>query len=182
MASIYDTVLSWSAATTYNKYNIVLGSDNRYYYSIIDNNVGAGNNPTTLSNLGVDWDGYISLNGNLIPDFWWKPSYNAKIDNKPRIRYNQFGNGYQQRIPDGLNTSLVEFNLTFENRSELETVSILHFLRQRNGQESFIYNLPTIYSKSSNNLNTRFICPEWGSSYISYNNYTIDCKFIEVPI
>lgn len=180
MASIYDTVPAWSAATTYNKYSIVQGSDSRYYYSVIDSNTA--NNPITPANLGVSWDGYILLNGNLVPDFWWKSSYNAKIDNKPRIRYNQFGNGYQQRIPDGLNTNLVEFNLTFENRSELETVSILYFLRQRNGQESFIYNLPTIYSKSSTDLSTRFICPEWGSSYISYNNYTIDCKFIEVPI
>ena len=181
MASIYDTVPTWNSAVTYNKYDIVKGADNRFYYSIIDNNVGAGNNPTTTTNLGPRWDGYILLNGNLIPDFWWKPSYNAKIDNKPRVRYNQFGNGYQQRISDGLNTDLIEFTLIFENRNEKETVSILHFLKQRNGQESFVYNIPTIYSKSSNNLTSRFICPEWGSSYISYNNYNIDCKFIEVP-
>lgn len=180
MPSIYDSVLSWSAGTTYNKYSIVLGSDSRYYYSVIDSNIA--NNPITPANLGVSWDGYILLNGNLVPDFWWKSSYNARIDNKPRIRYNQFGNGYQQRIPDGLNTNLVEFNLVFENRTELETVSILHFLRQRNGQEGFVYNIPTIYSKSSDNLTTKFICPDWTSSYVSYNNYNIDCKFVEVPV
>ena len=76
----------------------------------------------------------------------------------------------------------IEFDLTFENRSEIETVSILHFLRQRNGQESFIYNVPTIFSKSTSNLTTRFVCSEWSPSYISYNNYTIDAKFTEVPI
>jgi phage-related protein len=179
MASIYDTVLTWNGATTYSKYNIVLGSNSKYYYSIVNSNLNE--NPITPSNLQVEWDGYILLNGNLIPNFFWKPSYNSKIENKPRIRYNQFGNGYQQRIPDGLNTSLVEFNVGFENRSELETVSILHFLQQRNGQESFIYNIPTIFSKSLNNLNTRFICPDWTSSYVSYNNYNIECKFVEVP-
>jgi phage-related protein len=181
MASIYDTFLTWSSATIYNKYNIVLGSDSRYYYSIIDSNTGAGNNPVTTSNLQVDWDGYILLNGNLIPNFWWKPSYNTKINAKPRIKINQFGNGYQQRIPDGLNTNLLEFELIFENRSEKESVSILHFFQQRNGQESFIYNLPTVYAKSTANLNTRFTCPEWSTNYTSYNNYTIYSKFLEVP-
>lgn len=179
MASIYDTVLSWNAATTYSRYDIVKGSDNRFYYSIINNNTA--NNPTSSATLGVSWDGYILLNGNLIPDFWWKPSYNAKIDNRPKVKINQFGNGYQQRINDGINNSLIEFSLNFENRNEKETVSILHFLNERNGQESFIYNVPTIYSKSTNSLNTRYVCPEWTSNYISYNNYSIGAKFIEVP-
>lgn len=180
MASIYDTVPIWSAATTYNKYSIVQGSDNRYYYSIIDNNVGAGNDPVTPSNLGVDWDGYILLNGSLVPDFWWKPSYDANIRNTPKIIINQFGNGYEQRANDGINNNLINFTLRFDNRNEQETVSILHFLAQRNGKESFVYNLPTIYAKNPLNLNTRFTCMNWESIYVSYNNYQISCEFREV--
>jgi phage-related protein len=178
MASIYDTVPTWDSGSTYNKYNIVLGSDGRYYYSSIDLNINQ--NPTDTNNLQIEWDGYIVLNGVLYPNFWWKASYNAKINNKPRVKINQFGNGYQQRITDGLNTSLIEFTLNFENRSEKETVSILHFLQQMNGKQSFIYNLPTIYSKSNLNLNTMFICPEWSANFISYNNYSIDALFLEV--
>jgi phage-related protein len=179
MASIYDSIPAWSAIAE-NKFDIA-SYQNRFFYAIRD--MTAGQNGTVpTSSLQTNWDGYILLNGNLLPNFWWKPSYNSRVENKPRIRYNQFGNGYQQRIPDGLNTSLVEFNIGFENRSELETVSILHFLQQRNGQESFIYNIPTIFSKSLNNLNTRFICPDWTSSYVSYNNYNIECKFVEVPV
>lgn len=180
MASIYDTIPSWNSGSTYNKYDIVLGSDSKYYYSLIDNN--SASNPTTPSSLQSTWDGYISLNGNLYPNFWWKPSYNAKINNKPRIKINQFGNGYQQRIIDGLNPNLLEFSLVFENRNEKETVSILHFLQERNGQQSFIYNLPTIYAKSNSNLDTRFICIDWSPNYISYNNYSIEAVFSEVPV
>ena len=181
MASIYDTIPSCSSAITYNKYDIVLGSDNKYYYSTIDSNVGIANNPTNTANLQIEWDGYIVLNSVLYANFWWKPSYNSKINNRPRVKINQFGNGYQQRISDGLNTSLIEFTLNFDNRSEKETVSILHFLQQMNGKQSFIYNLPTIYSKSSSNLNTMFICPEWAANFISYNNYSIEASFLEVP-
>ena len=50
MASIYDTVPNWTTSpTSFNKYAIVKGSDNRFYYSVIDSNVG--NNPITISNL-----------------------------------------------------------------------------------------------------------------------------------
>ena len=62
MASIYDTIPSWNSGGTYNKYDIVLGSDNRYYYSIIDSNTNK--NPTVLSNLQVDWDGDSKLGCN----------------------------------------------------------------------------------------------------------------------
>jgi phage-related protein len=179
MASIYDTVLAWSGSTIYSKYSIVLGSDSKYYYSIIDSN--SNQNPTSTTNLQVEWDGYILLNGNLTPNFWWKPSYNAKINLKPRIKINRFGNGYEQRVNDGINNNLIELSLKFDNRSEIEAVSILHFLNARNAQESFIYNLPTIYAKSSSNLSTEFVCPEWSPTYISYNNYSIEATFIEVP-
>ena len=180
MASIYDTVPTWASGSTYNKYDIVKGSDNKYYYSIIDSN--NNQNPITTANLQVQWDGYILLNGSLVPNFWWKPSYNAKVNNKPRLKINQFGNGYQQRLVDGLNSNLIELNLKFENINEKQTVSILHFLKEMAGQESFIYNIPTIYSKSSSALNTKFICPEWGASYTSYNNYLIEAVFTEVPL
>jgi phage-related protein len=182
MASIYDTVPTWSAASIYNKYSIVVGSDGKYYYSIIDSNTGAGNNPVTTSNLQVDWDGYILLNGNLIPNFFWKPSYDAIVKNSPKIIINQFGNGYEQRVNDGINNNLINFTLRFDNRNELETTSILHFLYQRNSTESFVYNLPTIYAKSLLNLNTRFTCLNWESIYVSYNNYQISCEFREVAV
>ena len=180
MASIYDTIQTWSSGPTFNKYAIVKGSDGRSYYSIINSN--NGNNPTTPANLQSRWDGYILLNGNLVPNFWWKPSYNARITNKPTIKKIKFGNGYEQRIIDGVNEKLKEISLVFENRSEKETVSILHFLDQRNAQESFIYNIPTIYLKSTASLSSRFVCPEWSSSYISYNNYSIEVKLEEVPV
>jgi phage-related protein len=180
MASIYDTVPTWSAGSTYNKYDIVKGTDSKYYYSSIDSNLNQ--NPTATVNLQIEWEGYIILNGNLIPNFWWKPSYDTKITNKPKVTKLKFGNGYEQRLINGVNEKLKEIDLIFQNRSEKETISILHFLNERNGQESFIYNIPTIYYKSSTILNTRFVCPEWSSTYISYNNYSIEMKLEEVPV
>lgn len=178
MASIYNTIPNWTTSpTSFNKYAIVKGSNNRFYYSVIDSNIG--NNPITISNLQSKWDGYISLNSVLYPNFWWKSSYGIDFLTNPRIKINQFGNGYQQRVQESINNNLKQINISFENRSELETVSILHFLQQRNSKESFVYNLPTIYSKPS--VKTMFTCPTWVVQPVSYNVYTIKAEFSEVP-
>jgi phage-related protein len=177
MASIYDAVSSWNGApTTYNKYDIVKGSDNKYYYSIIDSN--NNQNPTTVGNLQVKWDGYILLNSKLYPNFFWQPSYSSSIKNEPRIKRLKFGNGYEQRTSEAINFNLITLSLQFNLRTEKETISILHFLNQRSAKEAFIYNPPNILNRSS--LYTKFICPEWDFDYTSYNNYSIKCSFEEV--
>jgi phage-related protein len=179
MASVYDTVYGWAQATIYSKYNIVSGSNSKYYYSLIDNNVGVGNNPTTNANLQVNWDGYKLFNSSFIPNFFWQPSYQSSAKIEPRVKKIQFGNGYQQRVPDGINFELKNLNLSFENRSEVETVSILHFLEQRGGQQSFAYNVPTIYAKPSGV--SKFVAPNWETNYNFYNSYSIKTVFEEVP-
>jgi len=178
MASIYDTVSGWSSAVNYIKYNIVSGSDSRYYYSIINNNSGAGNNPTSLANLQTQWDGYININGTLMPNFFWKPSYTSTLNINPYTNVIQFGNGYQQRINQTINPNLSEFEAQFDNRTEFESVSLLHFLNARSAKEAFIYNVPTIFRKST--FSTKFISPNWSVTYNSYNNYSIKVKLQEV--
>ena len=175
MASIFDTTISgWQSPVTYNKYGIASGDANRYYYSLIDNN--QGNNP--ISNLSTRWDGYLTSNGNYIPDFFWKPSYTTVSQASPRIIRIRYGNGYEKRIPDGFNTNLMTLQVSFENRKEPEAVSILHFLQQMNGQTAFIFNMPSVYNKST--FNTRFVCPNWETTYNFYQNYTIRATLEEV--
>jgi phage-related protein len=178
MASIYDTVSGWSSTVNYMKYNIVSGSDSRFYYSVINNNIGAANNPTSLPNLQLEWDGYININSVLVPNFFWKPSYTSSISTTPDINIIQYGNGYQQRLNQTINPNLANFEAQFDNRLESEAVSLLHFLNARSAKEAFIYNVPTIYSKT--NFSTRFIAPNWSVSYNSYNNYSIKIKLQEV--
>jgi len=180
MASVYDTVNGWSSTRNYNKYSIVSGSNSRYYYSSIDSNFGVPNNPTTNSNLQSKWDGYILINSVLVPNFFWKPSYQSNSKIEPRVKKIQFGNGYQQRFADGLNFQMKNLSLNFDNRTEVETVSILHFLEQRGGREAFVYNVPTIYARTGQQI-TEFIAPNWEVAYNFYNNYSIRTTFEEVP-
>lgn len=177
MASIYDSIPAWSAVSE-TKFDIV-SYQSKYFYAI-RNMTAAENNTAPTNSLQSNWDGYINFNNVLIPNFFWKPSYQTTISSEPRVRVIQYGNGYQQRVPDGINPDLITFNANFDNRKEKEAVSILHFLKARKAQESFIYNLPIVYSKSA--LNTRFISSSWSVDYNSYNNYSIKAKFQEVPV
>jgi phage-related protein len=174
MASIYDTISGWQSPVVYSKYSIASGQSDRYYYSLRDNNTN--NNPN--STLQSNWDGYIIQNGIQVPFFFWKPSYSSSVDFSPRINRIKFGNGYEQRVPDGFNTNLITISLTFDARAEKEAVAILHFLTTMNGQIAFIYNVPEVLSKSS--FNTKFICPNWTTTYNFYQNYTINATFEEV--
>jgi phage-related protein len=174
MASINDTISGWRPQVVYPKYGIASGEYNRYFYSLKD--VNLNNDP--VASLNGFWDGYVVINSNYVPEFYWKPSYSTVAQASPRINRVKFGNGYEQRIPDGMNTDLITLNLEFANRKESETVAILHFLDQMNGQISFIYNVPTIYNKSS--FNTRFICPSWETTYNFYQNYSVKATFEEV--
>ncbi|NBP58672.1 hypothetical protein EBU71_19455, partial [bacterium] len=166
---------AWNSATTYSIYNIVSGSDLTYYYSLKNSNFN--NDPTNT--LQTQWDGQIIRNGARLPYFFWKPSYASAISKQPKVTKVQFGNGYQQRISDSLNFNLAKFDLSFDNRNEEEAVSILHFLEQRGGKEAFIYNMPTIFSKS--NFTTEFVCSDWSAAYNSYRLYSIKATFEEVP-
>ena len=115
MASINDTVPNWLIGTTYNKYAIV-SYNSKYYYSLRDGNVG--NTPSTT--LQTAWDGYIAINALILPNFFWKPSYNSIVNSEPKVVKVQFGNGYQQRIPDGINSNLLNIELQFENKLKLK--------------------------------------------------------------
>ena len=44
----------------------------------------------------------------------WQPIYGATNNMKPRILKFQFGDGYEQRLRDGLNTLLKSWTVTFK--------------------------------------------------------------------
>lgn len=148
--------------------------DLRYYYAI--KTVPAASN-ISIANLAY-WGGYTIANYASVPEFLWTPSYNVATTHAPKVNSVTFGNGYEQRIPDGIYTGLIKMEMTFEMRSDAEAKAILHFLRVRKGASSFIIkNLPEIYGDSG--YKKRFICPSFNSTFAFYNNHTIKASFSE---
>ena len=87
----------------------------------------------------------------------------------------RFGDGYEQRTPDGVNTNLLKISLNYDNRDEAESTAIAHFLNERGGSEAFVYLPPSPYSSMK-----KFICRKWDVTMNFDNNYSIKVDLEEV--
>lgn len=156
------TVNEYSGATNYEKHSIVYvlnGSLRTYYYSLVDNNLN--NSPTSSPTFWTT-------------NFYWTPNYSTSADLTQRKIEIKFGDGYAQRTRDGINTNAIDFNLVFDGRSDKEATAILHFVEQKGGVESFVYNNPTIFNKTG--LKYIAVDPKWSSSAYNINNITLSLK------
>ena len=106
--------------------------------------------------------------------FSWIPDYGSLEQHRPRVRVAQFGDGYQQRSADGINTDAATWNLTFSNRSDSEASAIKTFLAARAGLEAFDWTPPGGLSA------LKWICSTWQSTPVNFGATTITATFTQV--
>lgn len=159
----------WVASTSYVK-NAIVKNGNYYYYALT-NHTSSSSFETDLA-AGNLWGGRITDNGENKPHFIWKCAPGLSVDNEPKIKKIQFGDGYSQKLNDGINNILPSINLTFENIDTEEVTAILHFLESRAGSESFVFLAPAPRGTLG-----RWTCERWTDTLDFYNNYTIQAKF-----
>lgn len=99
-----------------------------------------------------------------------QPGYTC--ENEPRRKVNQFGDGYQQRIVDGLNPLLRKFSLTFNLRHQ-QAVSLDRFFATHGGVKAFYFR------EKSSEQQIKVICSKWskttGKTHTQFN-----CEFEEI--
>lgn len=172
--SIYN-INAYSTSTNYSKHDIITFTGtfkslvivNGYLYCIADATTGTFNED--------DWDGYISDNSSVKPKFLWTPTKDNSVENAPKVRILRLGDGYESRVPNGINNNLLIYNLSFRTIDTSEATAIIHFLTTRNGQESFIWQGRPPYVK-----NLRFISREWNDVEVFTDNFDITTKFEQV--
>ncbi|MFP3564688.1 phage tail protein [Paraburkholderia sp. SIMBA_030] len=78
----------------------------------------------------------------MIDIFEWVPTVaNYSGSATLRVRKAQFGDGYAQRVKDGLNNRASSFSLTFINNAETIT-AIVAFLDAHDGSSGFYWQPP----------------------------------------
>jgi len=102
------------------------------------------------------------------------PDFGAKAAYKPRVRRVAFGDGYEQRQADGINTQPATWDLQFQNRTDTETATIIDFLEARGAVEAFDWTPPNEASA------IRVVCREWSKSVDRANLNMVSAQFIEV--
>ena len=98
------------------------------------------------------------------------------VSHEPRVRSIKFGDGYEQRIQDGINADLIKISLTFDGRDMKESTAILHFLESRSAKDFFFFTPPSPY-----NTRRKFICRTFSSSIVSQGVLNISASFDQVP-
>ena len=168
MASIYDIETFTTAHVWYINDVTLNSADGRIYYAIKQQN----NTPSLTS---TDWAGWTTYNTKVIPHFFWVPSYAPTITSEPKVNVLNFGDGYEQRTPQGVSNNLIKLDLLFDKRDEAEVTAMAHFLHTRDAQEAFAFTPPSPYASTK-----KFICRSWDVTMNFHGNYSLKASFEEV--
>lgn len=105
--------------------------------------------------------------------FTYIPDFSANLTKRPRVRQVSFGDGYEQRSADGINTIRAVWSLSFNARTDAERDGILDFLEARGGVESFDWTPPT-------GAAGKFVCREWNASLEAFGINNVNATFEQV--
>ncbi len=105
--------------------------------------------------------------------FSYAVDWAAQVAVKPRVLKAQFGDGYDQRVADGINISPRIYRLEFKNRDDDERDDIIEFFEAANGVNSFDWTPPV----GSSGV---WVCEEWSESPTQVDRTTISTMFREV--
>lgn len=75
-------------------------------------------------------------------DFTWVPSAGTAPEINFRTKTVKFGDGYEQRAPDGINSVSKRWNIVFENIKATDAKTITDFLETKKGSTSFTWTPP----------------------------------------
>lgn len=104
--------------------------------------------------------------------FKWIPLAETITSHKPKVKTVRFGDGYEQRSQDGINSALKSISLKFDG-DDVEMEALLQFLEDRRGVESFYYTHKFGTSKL-------YVCQEWSRVDIDGLSSEISATFREV--
>lgn len=106
--------------------------------------------------------------------FTYIPDFGAQVQIKPRVRAVTFGDGYQQRQSDGINTQPQVWTLQWQNRDNTEAAAIKSFLATRAGVEAFDWTPPNEVTA------IRVVCSEWSVATVKFNLNNVSATFTQV--
>ncbi|WP_392559798.1 phage tail protein [Orbus mooreae] len=104
--------------------------------------------------------------------FWWNIQNSSQISISPKVKVIKFGDGYEQRVQDGINNNLRSFSVTLIGLRD-ELTWALKFLNEHGGVRSFLWREPSEYD------DIKVVCRTWTSSP-NRGAMTINATFEEV--
>lgn len=105
-------------------------------------------------------------------DFNYVPLSNASVKRAPRFRKASFGDGYSQRIVDGINANPQEWSLMFrDDKSTIQAID--DYLSAKGGADSFTWTTPK-------GEEITVVCESWSMVHISPLAGELSATFVQV--
>ena len=102
------------------------------------------------------------------------PKYNYTITRQPAVNVISFGDGFEQRLTEGLNQNPITLNLKFD-LSQTDSTTAVNFLNARiTDGASFTFLVP------NENVTKNFVCLSYNTAVPFLNRVTLTCSFREV--
>ena len=110
-----------------------------------------------------------------------KPDKGYTRQTQPRVLTAQFGDGYSQRLIDGINPLQETINVSFKTREKAEIDHIISFFESKGGVTAFTFTVDQQYYSSpgtssetdvtsSDELALKVICSSWNKTH-DYGDY-----------
>ena len=106
------------------------------------------------------------------------PDKGLSRQSTPRVLKVQFGDGYEQRIAEGLNSSQENYQISYSNRPKAEIDDIAAFMDDKKGVTSFNYVIPD--TNNGGETTIKVVCDQYNLVYVSDSSYTFTATFRRV--
>ena len=107
------------------------------------------------------------------------PDRGMNRKNKPVIFQAKFGDGYQQRIANGINNLDQEFGVTFNTRTKAEIDDIVGFFESTNGVTAFNFTFPDT-NASGNEETVKVYVSDFDKKWEYDDYYTLTATLVRV--
>ena len=108
-----------------------------------------------------------------------QPDKQLSRKNTPRVHLAQFGDGYEQRLRDGINSLGQEIQVSFQTRPKAEIDDLVAFFESLAGATKFRFDLADSNAGSSTET-IKVVCFEWEQRWVYDDYYTLDASFRRV--
>jgi phage-related protein len=107
------------------------------------------------------------------------PDRMLKHNHSPRVLTSAFGDGYEQRLADGINSINQTFVLRFNNRTDDNADDIMAFFEDKKGVTAFNYTYPDT-NASGGEKTIKVICQDYALTFVNDDFSMVEATFKRV--
>ena len=99
------------------------------------------------------------------------PDKGLSRSSNPSVLVARFGDGYEQRVADGINSLKENYSISFNNRTKAFIDDVVSFLDAQNGATSFTFTLPDSNNTTrAGEKDIKVVCDSYNTAY-AYDNF-----------